>query len=225
MPNPIDLLADLCYPSMLSLSTTLDPLTGGAGAAVAVVALTCAVRLLLLPIAVRQARSQARLRALGPQLGVLRERHAGDPARLAHELRTSYREAGVSPLGSIGTGLLQLPVLWVVYRLCSASTIGGHANELLGSALFGAPMAARWLQVPFGSGTVVVIGLLVVALLTAWWSSRRLRREGTPAVLRLLPFATVLALPVLPLAAGIYVTTSALWSAVERAVFSWLGVS
>jgi YidC/Oxa1 family membrane protein insertase len=50
----------------------------------------------------------------------------------------------------------------------------------------------------------------------AWWSARRL---ATPiALLRLLPYGTVIVAAFVPPAAGLYLLTSTTWTVVERAM-------
>jgi YidC/Oxa1 family membrane protein insertase len=43
------------------------------------------------------------------------------------------------------------------------------------------------------------------------------------ALLRVLPFATVVVAAIVPLAAGLYLLTTTAWAAAERAVFHRLG--
>jgi len=212
MPSFLDALSTPAYNALLSIAVSLDPVTGGSGAAAAVVLLTCLVRLLLVPLTVRQIRTQRRSARLAPEVERLRQRFRRDPQRLSRELRALYRRAGVSPLAVIGTGLLQLPFFWLVFHFCSASTVGGHPNKLLGHALWGAPLDARLVVDPSGTGVLAFVVLAVVAVLIGWLGSRQSRRlalPGAPAVLRLLPYAVVVSVAVLPLAAAICVVTSA----------------
>ena len=212
MTSFLDALSTPFYTALVSIGMSLDPVTGGSGAAAAVVLLTCLVRLLLVPLTIRQIRTQQRSARLAPEVERLRQRFRRDPQRLSRELRALYRSAGVSPLATIGTGLLQVPFFWLVFHLCSASCVGGHPNELLGHALWGAPLDARLIVDPSGAGVLAFVVLAVVAVLIGWLGSRQSRRsaiQGAPAVLRLLPYAIVMSVAVLPLAAAIYVVTSA----------------
>jgi len=212
MSSFLDALTTPVYAALVRVAVSLDPVTGGSGAATAVVLLTCLVRLLLVPLTIRQIRTQRRSARLGPEVERLRQRFRRDSQRLSGELRALYRRAGVSPLAMIGTGLLQVPFCWLVFHICSASTVGGGPNELLGHALWGTPLDARLVLDPSGTGLLAFIVLAVVAVLIGWLGSRQSRRlalPGAPAVLRLLPYAIVGSVAVLPLAAAIYVVTSA----------------
>jgi hypothetical protein len=66
--------------------------------------------------------------------------------------------------------------------------------------------------VPAGWLIVTALGLIAV------WNVRQVPAE-TPKFARLLSFGTVLFALFAPLAAGVYLVTSGLWTAVERRVF------
>jgi membrane protein insertase Oxa1/YidC/SpoIIIJ len=121
---------------------------------------------------------------------------------------------------------LQLPVSFVLYRLFYLHQIGGHANALLGQALFGVPLGARFLVgAGGGTGVLVFAGLFLALALLArwagWWARRVALATGAPTtglagwIRRIAPFATVLAAAFVPLAAGIYLVTTQSFTAAE----------
>lgn len=87
-------------------------LTGvyGGSVGLAVVTLSLAVRLALLPLSLRLARrgreQRERLAKLKPELDALKDRLASQPERLAQETLALYRAHGVAPVD--GRGLLAL---------------------------------------------------------------------------------------------------------------------
>ena len=85
---------DAAYYVVSSLAAALTPLTGGLAVAVAIVAFTVAVRLLLLPLSYYALRGQVAQSRLAPQLQALRQRHRGDPDRLTREAKALYRDHG-----------------------------------------------------------------------------------------------------------------------------------
>ncbi|GAA3079088.1 YidC/Oxa1 family membrane protein insertase [Streptosporangium carneum] len=199
--------------------------------AAAIVVFTLAVRALLLPLSVKQARS-ARVQArLAPKIKELRKRHGRDPQRLYQETRALYAREKASPFGGVLPGLAQLPFFMVMYRVFVSSTIAGHANALLTHGLFGVPLGQQFASTVAGfgllSGPTLVFAclfllLFAVALATSWRIRRTMGEEVQPEVLHkvmpLLPFATILAAAVLPLAAGLYLLVTTAWAAAERAV-------
>ncbi|GLY91652.1 YidC/Oxa1 family membrane protein insertase [Actinoallomurus iriomotensis] len=216
-----DAAVGVAYHLVTGLMSLLEPLTGGLSAAVAVIAFTACVRLALLPLSVRQARAnQARLR-LEPQVKKLRERHRADPVRAHQEIGALYRAEGTSMWAGIGPSLLQMPVFAVVYRIFLSPVVGGHANLLLAHTLLGTPLGARWLLSAgaFGPHGLVFLGLFALLAVVAWWTSRQAPTPPGPLgrVTRVLPYGTLLIAAYVPLAAGLYVLTTTLWTAAERA--------
>jgi YidC/Oxa1 family membrane protein insertase len=211
--GPLDAAAGAAYSLLSHLTTALTPIGGGAAAAIAVVLLTAAVRLLLVPLAIRQHAAQRRQSALAPRLKELRAKHAADPARLSTELAALYRQENVSPFGGLLVGLLQAPVFMVLWMAFTRSTVDGQPNALLGAHLFGVPLGAAGLH----AGWPLLVLLAAIALV-ATVSARRIRRGDGPAWLAVLPYLTLVPAATMPLAAGLYLLTTTAWSAAETAV-------
>jgi YidC/Oxa1 family membrane protein insertase len=208
-----------------SLVTFVIGMSGG-DAALGIVLFTVAVRLLLLPLGVRQARVARIRERLAPKLRELHKRYGRDPARLAEETSAVYAKEGSSPFAGIMPGLAQLPFMWLMYRVAT------HPTALAGHDLFGAPLGQQVAATIAHYGLIswpVSVFTLVITLvaLVAWWTARKIRAtmpEEQPELMRkvmpLLPFGSVLAAAVLPLAAGLYLLVSTAWTAGERAVLA-----
>jgi YidC/Oxa1 family membrane protein insertase len=208
-----------------SLVTFVIGMSGG-NAALGIVLFTLAVRLLLLPLGVRQARSARVRERLAPKLRELRKKFERDPQRLAKETSALFATEGTSPFAGILPGLAQLPFMWLVYRVAT------HPTALAGHDLLGAPLGQQVASVIAHYGLVslpVSVFALVIVLLVvvAWLTSRQITStltEEQPELLRrimpLLPYGSVLAAAVLPLAAGLYLLVSTAWTAGERAVLA-----
>jgi YidC/Oxa1 family membrane protein insertase len=203
---PFDAATSVGYHLVSGLADALGP-------AAAVVVATAAVRLLLLPLTLRQVRAERARAALAPELAKLRDRHGTDAGALARETVALHRSAGVGMFAGIGPALAQMPFFFVLYRLFVSPSVGGVPNDLLGHTFLGVGLGER-----FAATHVVFWVLLAVLAALAWWSSRRMRGIAIPA-LRLLPYATVLVAATVPLAAGLYLVTTTAWTAVENALF------
>ena len=209
------------------LATVAHPLLGELSTAAVIVLFTAGVRLLLHPLARAAVRGQEARAALAPQAQALRLRYRDDPRRLQRELTALYRQAGTTILAGCLPALLQVPFFTVMYRLFTSTSVAGTANPMLGHTLFGAPLGGHLVQAfstgPFGPAGVVFLGLLAALALVAWFCARgQAGPAGTAdlpgaVALRLLPFGTLLAAAVLPLAAGLYLLTSTTWTVAERA--------
>jgi YidC/Oxa1 family membrane protein insertase len=196
-----------------SLVTFIIGMSGG-NAALAIVLFTVTVRLLLLPLNVRQART----------MKIRETRFGRNPERLAKETRALYAKEGSSPFAGFLPMLAQLPFMWLMYRVAT------HPTALAGHDLFGAPLGHQVAGLVTNYGLVsapVLVFVLVIALVTAvaWLSARQIKvSEEQPEVMRrimrLLPYGSVLAALVLPLAAGLYLLVSTAWATGERAVLA-----
>ena len=98
--------------------------------AFAIVALTSAVYLALLPVALRQARAMTAMQQLQPQLRAIRERHKGDRQRLNEETMALFQRHAVNPAASFLPMLVQLPVMVVMYRVIQGLTYHDAATGL-----------------------------------------------------------------------------------------------
>lgn len=142
--GPVAAALDAASTVLQFLSSVLQPLAGGASAALAVVALTVLVRLVLIPVGVSQARAQRMRARLAPRLAELQRRHRRDPQRLQRETMALYTSENASPLAGCLPLLLQAPVLSLVYGLFILPTINGHPNVLLTEWLLGAPLGTSF---------------------------------------------------------------------------------
>ncbi|MEO3800039.1 membrane protein insertase YidC [Nonomuraea sp. B1E8] len=206
-----------------SLVTFVITVSGG-HAALGIVLFTLAVRLLLLPLNVRQARTSKIKERLAPRLRTLQKRYQRNPERLAKEVSALYAKEGSSPFAGIMPMLAQLPFMWLMYRVAT------HPTALAGHDLFGAPLGQQVAGVIANYGLVstpVLVFFLVIVLVAAvaWFSARQIKiTEEQPELMKkimpLLPYGSVLAALVLPLAAGIYLLVSTVWAVSERAVLA-----
>jgi YidC/Oxa1 family membrane protein insertase len=235
---PFDAVVGVAHTAVEGLADLLTPLTGDLAGAAAIILLTVGVRLLLSPLSYLQVRGERRRAALAPRLAELQRRHRGDPQRLAAESLALHREAGTGLLAGCLPALVQAPFFMVMFRLVTVPPAGAH-DVLSTGRLFGVPLTAH-----LPAGPTVFAVLLALAAVLAWWSSRRIRQtqsaaaadaarsstaghpgaaDGPAAIVGrlmiVLPYAMVLVVAFVPLAGGLYVVTSAAWTAAEHALW------
>jgi YidC/Oxa1 family membrane protein insertase len=80
-----------------------------------IVALTVIVRMLLVPLTVKQIHSMQRLQEHMPQMKEIQKKFKGDRQRLNEEMMKFYRENQVNPAASCLPLLAQLPVFFSLY--------------------------------------------------------------------------------------------------------------
>src|SRR5687768_3711901 len=88
----------------------------------AIVALTFATRLVILPLSVSQIRSMRALQAYAPQIKLLQERYKDDKQRQQRELISFYQENKINPFASCIPLILQLPVFLALYQLLNSDS-------------------------------------------------------------------------------------------------------
>ena len=145
-----------------------------------------------------------------------------------------YADESTSPFAGCLPLIVQAPVVGVVHAVFLHQTIAGHANSLLTEQLVGVPLGASLLGALVGGSATIatwsVIGVLILAIVVVAEVTRRMFRppiiEGDTAspltgatAARLagdLQFTTAVFAMFLPLAAVIYLTTTVLWTLVQR---------
>jgi YidC/Oxa1 family membrane protein insertase len=102
---------------------------------VAVILVTIAIRLALLPVFRAQLRSSRAMQELAPALNELKKKYGNDRARLQQEQMKLYQERGMNPLAGCLPMLIFFPVLFAMYA--AFQQVGGlvGAEPLVGENL------------------------------------------------------------------------------------------
>ena len=79
---------------------------------IAIIVFTIIVRIVTLPLSLRQIRSTQKMSMLQPRLKALQTKYAKDKARLSQETMKLYKESGVNPIGCLGPFVIQFPI-WI----------------------------------------------------------------------------------------------------------------
>lgn len=100
-----------------ALRAVLDWLHGTIGLpwAWSIVVLTVLIRILIVPLAVKQIRSMQNLQRYAPQLKELQKKYAHDKAKQREELMKFYSEHKINPAASCLPMLPQLPIFFSLY--------------------------------------------------------------------------------------------------------------
>ncbi len=88
---------------------------------VAIILLTCLVRLILLPITKRSADGMRRMQAMQPKLKEVQELYKDDPQKQQRETMRLYSEYKVNPLSSCLPMLIQLPIFVALFTVLRSS--------------------------------------------------------------------------------------------------------
>ena len=141
----------------------------------AIIAFTLLIKLVTMPLTIRQVRSTKRMQELQPQLQALQKKYAGNKEKLAQDQMQLYKEAGVSPLGGCLPSLVQMPIWIGLYQALlhlanSGHMVGGFA--WLADLSFPNPeVGTSWLWPPTPANThfqgwPLTVGYLILPILT-----------------------------------------------------------
>ena len=78
----------------------------------AIIVFTGIVRLVTLPLTLRQIRQTRAMSGIQPKLKELQEKFAKDKQRMSKETLSLYRQSGVNPIGCLGPMVIQMPI-WI----------------------------------------------------------------------------------------------------------------
>lgn len=103
----------------------------------AIILLTFATRVLLLPLSIKQTRSMREMARIAPEVQKLRAKYKGDRQKMTEAQMALYKEHGVNPLGGCGPVVLQMPVLFGLFYVIREPLkyMGYKAVEVGGGAL------------------------------------------------------------------------------------------
>ena len=234
---------DFAYHLVCWFAAVLAPLFGGLAAAAAIVVFTMLIRLALVPLSYYAVRGERARGRLLPQVQELQRRHSKDPERLQRELKALQRAEGTTMYAGCLPLLLQLPFFSVMYRLFLSHSVAGAPNALLGHRLLAAPLGSWWLggAGPVSAQGAVFAGLFVLLAVIGVAALRAARRNQAQAqtqtqasaatqtaaadravglLSKVMPFGSLLMAAIVPLAAGLYLVTTAGWTLAERAAIN-----
>jgi YidC/Oxa1 family membrane protein insertase len=83
----------------------------------AIIAVTVLLRVLVLPLGIKQIKSMGAMQAIQPKLADIKKKYKGNNAKIQEETMRLYKEAGVNPLGGCLPLLLQFPILIAMYAV------------------------------------------------------------------------------------------------------------
>jgi YidC/Oxa1 family membrane protein insertase len=93
----------------------------------AIIVLTILIRLILVPLTLKQTKTQKKMNDLKPKIDELKTQHKGDKLKLQEAQMKLYQEHGVNPLGGCLPMIVQLVVLIALYQVFS-KFLGPHAT-------------------------------------------------------------------------------------------------
>jgi len=209
--------------------------TIGIGWGLAIIALTVVVRIVLLPLTVKQFRSMQALQTLSPQIKALQAKYKGDKQRLNQEMMKFYQENKVNPFGSCLPLVAQIPVFISLFYMLRAPLkidICGPKSAILAVGAAAQPPtgldttycqavdpgSAKFLFIP--DLTAPSVGWVLILLLSLYVGSQLLSSvlmavssdRNQKIIMLALPFVFVFFIKNFPAGLMVYWITTNLWT-------------
>ena len=93
----------------------------------AIIALTVVIKLLVFPLARKSYVSMAKMKELQPEMEKLKERTAGDSAKMQQEMMALYKREKVNPASGCLPIILQIPIFFSLYKVIYVTIELRHA--------------------------------------------------------------------------------------------------
>lgn len=207
------------YNPLLSALIFLYENIPGHDLGVAIIVLTIAIRIILLPLFYKGAKDQAIMQRLAPKIKEIQKNHKDDRAKQAQALMELYREHKVNPFSQFLIIIIQLPVLialyWVFLR-------GIPANSGLDHYFLG------FIDLSSRSLIIVVLAALAQYLQGKLALPKIAKNNSELSPMEKMgrqmvffgPVLTIMFLSYLPSAVGLYWLTTSIFSVIQQIVIN-----
>jgi YidC/Oxa1 family membrane protein insertase len=197
---------------------------------IAIILLTVVVRGIMFPIAQRQFRSMAAMKAIQPKMKAIQERYKDDKPKQQQEIMALYKAEKVNPLAGCAPTLLQIPVFFALYKVLNLSIEMRHQPFVAWIKDLSAPDPLHVLNLfgllPFTPPSFLAIGVLALLLGATMYFQFKLNPQvGTDPVQQqmfsIMPWVMMFVMA--PFAAGLliyWITSNILTIAQQRFLYS-----
>lgn len=187
----LDPLYSLVSGVMITFHKLLSPIFGfdsGVTWSLSIVGLVVLIRIILIPLFVKQIKSQRALTALQPKMKEIQQRYKDDRQKQSEEMMKLYREHKTNPLASCFPILAQAPIFFALFTVLNGIAKGKPHGFLKGEYLtsaaqakfFGAPISETFLGSTITTVKIVTVFLIVLMSATTFTTQRQLMLKGMP---------------------------------------------
>jgi YidC/Oxa1 family membrane protein insertase len=158
-----------------------------------IVILVVLMRLIMVPLFVKQMHTTRAMSSLQPQMAALRKKYKNDRQTLNQETMKLYQEAGVNPLMGCLPFVLQLPLFFSLfnvlraianyhggtplYHLPKAMVQAGQQAKILGASISDKVLFTHGLHVPLHA-KLVILAFVIISMVTTFLTIRQSQKRG-----------------------------------------------
>ncbi len=158
-----------------------------------IVILVVLMRLIMVPLFIKQRNSMWKMQSHMPQLQEIRKRYKNDKTRLNEETMKFYKENGINPLGGCLPLLAQMPVFWSLFNVLRAiagwqpghTPLYGLTVPVVESGreahIFGVTLYDSFLRPSPGetlTSRLIILGFVLVSAATTFLTMKQSQRRG-----------------------------------------------
>lgn len=185
--NPIhwlEVIVSYLLVSFHKVMSLVFPAQSGTAWALSIVCLVILIRILLIPLFVKQIKSQRNLQLIQPQIKEIQKKYAGDRERMSQEMMALYKDTGTNPLASCLPILAQAPVFFALFTvlqgIAKQHPVGVMTKDLIQQAreamVFGSPIYATFThrdETPNPTATLILTSLLIILMTATTFLTQR----------------------------------------------------
>ena len=177
----------------------LSPIFGfdsGVTWALSIVGLVVLIRIILIPLFVKQIKSQRALTALQPQMKAIQTKYKDDRQKQSEEMMKLYKEHKTNPLASCFPILAQAPIFFALFTVLNGIAAktdagvpapiargflkGDYLDSAAQATFFGAKISQTFLGSPDTNVKIVTVILIFIMSATTFTTQRQLMVKGMP---------------------------------------------
>ena len=196
MGNPLNALYEAVGWVLTRIYDVLKPVFGASSGwtwALTIIILVVLMRLVMVPLFIKQMHTTRAMTSLQPQMAALRKKYKNDKQTLNQEMMKLYQEAGVNPLMGCLPVVAQLPLFFSLFSVLRAIAeyTGGTPKYNLPIAMVQSAKQAKILGVSIAdkvlfTGTVhvplhakiVIVAAVLVSMATTYLTVRQSMKRG-----------------------------------------------
>ena len=187
----LDPLYSIVSGVIVAIHKALSPIFGknsGVTWSLSIVGLVVLIRIILIPLFVKQIKSQRAMTALQPHMKEIQKKYKDDRQKQSEEMMKLYKEHKTNPLASCFPIIAQAPIFFSLFTVLNGIAKnkphgflkGDYLTSAAQAKFFGAPISETFL----GSDKVVVkiVTVLLIAFMsgTTFTTQRQLMVKGMP---------------------------------------------
>jgi YidC/Oxa1 family membrane protein insertase len=176
---------------MVAIHKVVSPVFGadsGVTWAISIMGLVVLIRIILIPLFVKQIKSQRAMTALQPHMKEIQKKYKDDRQKQSEEMMKLYKDHKTNPLASCFPIIAQAPIFFALFTVLNGiaknKPHGFLKGEYLVSAaqakFFGAPISETFLGTDKLTVKIVTVLLIIFMSGTTFTTQRQLMVKGMP---------------------------------------------